>query len=171
MPPLFFFTIAETHDDDKGTASTESTTPTPLADEDEIKSKVDSKAEVNKLLKQLKFGKPSRLTRPIPVPSTPPPKKKNKRHVIRLPPFHQPGVGGSSQTWSPEAMNEEDSFILLCRDVMEELEVGGALLQFLWKLPVIQKLANGGDAFSQETTGGEGESEEVQSDIIFLIKK
>lgn len=119
-------------------------TPTPLPADDDPKPKVDPKAEVSKLMKQLRSRKQD-ITKPFPVPSTPPKKVEKKVWMKSL--FAQSGP------WTPEVPGE-DPLVAMCRDVMEEMEVGNRLLRFCCELPILLNLSRGGNAFASSGDGG-----------------
>ncbi len=155
-------------DGDHAATPTNSATPTlPLVrDEDEVKSKVDTKAEVNRLFKLLKTeGKQDVQSKSFPVPSTPP--KKAEKRSWRKPLFAQPGFG---TPWLPTPT--EDPLVTVCRGIVEEMDIGNQLLQFCWELPMIQKLSRSGSVFAQQppATAKEG-GDEGETGIAPLIKR
>ena len=133
---------------DQAATPTGSTTPTPLTDDEKVKSKVDSRAEVSRLFRQLKQGSQDAQTKPpavtpaavtaTPIVVAPAPKKAEKK-PWKKPLFTPTRFRG---LWTPEAPAEE-AVVSMCRGVVEEMEVGGKLLQFCWKLDVFVKLFGG----------------------------
>ena len=132
---------------DQADTPTGSTTPTPLTDDEKVKSKVDSRAEVSRLFRQLKQGSQDAQTKPpavtpaavaTPIVVAPAPKKAEKK-PWKKPLFAPTRFRG---LWTPEAPAEE-AVVSMCRGVVEEMEVGAKLLQFCWKLDVFVKLFGG----------------------------
>ena len=150
----------DTNDDQK-TTPTGSATPTLQGEEEEVRSKVDAKAEVSKLFKQFKSDKQETPRKRIPVPATPP-KKTTGKHVWKKQLFKVPR---SSQALTPELPGVLDSFVLVCRDVVDELGVGDQLIDFCSSLPIFKKLSNGAQVVVSPPPQGEG-SEEGETSLI-----
>lgn len=135
-------------------------TPTLLSADDDPKPKVDPRAEVSRLMKQLRSGKQDITPKPFPVPSTPP--KKVEKKAWRKSLFVKSGP------WTPE-VPEEDPLVTVCRDVMEEMGVGNRLLKFCCELPILLNLSRGGNAFA--SSSDVGSTEEGDPGIAPLIKR
>ena len=140
-------------------------------DEEEVKSKVDSRAEVNRLFQLLKTeAKPqdSQPKPPFAVPTTPP--KKAEKRAWRKPLF-QPGFGGPWLSPPPEAPSE-DPLVTVCRGVVDEMDIGNELLQFCWNLPVIQELSRAQTVFPpQPAMTKDANGDEGEAGIAPLIKR
>ena len=172
---------------------TDSTTPTPLANEDEVKSKVDSRAEVSKLFQQLKSGNKQQhqhqtdvQSKPLPFPvppaaAVPPPPRKAEKKAWRKPLFAPArfggpwsGSGGGGGGGGGGEVSAEEVLGSVCREVVEEMEVGKRLLKFCWELEVFQKLfaaGNGGALGPLVDTTGEESGDEGESGLAPVIKK
>lgn len=77
---------------------------------------------------------------------------------------------------APEPPSErEEVLVSVCRGIVEEMEVGGKLLQFCWELDVFQRLFGGGSSFvpSADASGGSGAegTEEGESGVAPIIRK
>lgn len=120
---------------------------------------------MNKLFKQLKSGKQDVQSKSFPIPSTPP--KKAEKKMWQKPLFAQSGFGGP---WTPQIPSEE-AFVSLCKEIVDEMDVGSKLLGFCWKLDVFQTLCRGGNAFAQLAEETREGSEEGDSGIAPLIRR
>lgn len=141
-------------------------TPTPLLADDDPKPKVDQKAEVSRLLKQLRSGKQDVLPKSsFPAPSTPPKKVEKKAWKKSL--FSQSGFGNS---WTPE-LPGEDPLVAVCREVIEEMDVGNRLLKFCCDLPVLLQLSRSGDVFATSSADGTGGADEGDAGTAALINR
>ena len=145
-------------------------TPSSQPEEEEVKVKVDTKAEVHKLFKQLKSGQSSVPVSGLVTFQPPPmaPKKKSEKGTSRRKPFFQITPSGRSGTTE---IPGEEILARTCADLVVELNVADKLIQFCQDLPVLQKLSDKGENLSHLVEGsGEG-NEDMECRITPLIKR